>query len=157
MRSSRFTIGLGVFGAVLIFVSACDGPETGQPEKTDKREKQSEIIMAEDSELALLMRQLTAETDAIRSALVAGKEHPLWTRIRDLHTATPTDSASSGPVFEGYASAFIGAVEQLEAADTLHTQYFNAVIDRCMDCHGTFCPGPMKRIRKFYVPQSAGV
>lgn len=107
--------------------------------------------MAEDSELALLMRQLTEETDSIRAAIVAGEEHPLWSRIRDLHTATPTDSTSAGPVFEGFTAAFIGSVKDMQRSDTAQTKYFNAVIDRCMDCHAEFCPGPMKRIRKFYV------
>ncbi len=109
--------------------------------------------MATDSELALLMRQLTSETENIKAAIEAGEEHQLWNRVRELHSATPTDSASSGPVFEGFASAFIGSVEELQAADTTKTKYFNAVIDRCMDCHATYFPGPMKRIEKFYFKQ----
>ena len=109
--------------------------------------------MATDSELALLMRQLTSETENIKAAIQAGKEHPLWSRVRELHSAVPTDSNSSGPVFEGFASAFIGSVEEMQAADTAHTKYFNDVIDRCMDCHAQYCPGPMKRIRKFYIPE----
>lgn len=120
-------------------------------QEQDVNEKKSALVMAEDSELALLMRQMTEETDSIRAAVLAGEDHELWSRIRELHTAKPTDASSSGPVFEGFAAAFIGAVEEMQAADTAHTQYYNDVINRCMDCHQQFCPGPMKRIRKFYV------
>jgi len=136
--------------AALLLIGSCSEDNV---QKDDKEEKsaQSKFKMAEESELALLMRQLTEETEAIQAAIEAGEEHPLWTRVRDLHTATPTDATSSGPVFEGFVSAFIGSVEEMQAADTNHTKYYNAVIDRCMDCHATYCPGPMKRIEKFYV------
>lgn len=109
--------------------------------------------MAEDSELALLMRQLTDETEAIREAVMAGETHPLWKRVQELHTAIPTDPASSGPVFQGFSEAFIGAVREMEAADSLGVKHFNAVIDQCMDCHSTFCPGPKRRIAKFYISE----
>lgn len=138
-----------VYAAILIVVatfSACGG---GEKNNSDS----SEIVMADDSELALLMRQFTKETDSIRAAVLRGESHPLWSRIRNIHTAIPTDSASSGPAFDGYASAFIAAVEKMEAADTLEVRYFNNVIDGCMNCHDDFCPGPMKRIRKFYVKE----
>lgn len=136
-----------VFLCFLILVLHACSEESQVKNIDDKRE----LVMARDSELALLMRQMTNETDSIRAAVLAGEDHELWSRIRELHTATPTDAASSGPVFEGFAAAFIGAVEEMQAADTAHTQYYNAVINRCMDCHQQFCPGPMKRIRKFYV------
>lgn len=132
------------FAVLPAFISCSD---VAPPDAEDK----SEMVMATDSELALLMRQLTSETENIKAAIEAGEEHPLWSRMRELHSATPTDSTSAGPVFEGFASAFIGSVEEMQAADTSKTRYFNAVIDRCMDCHATYCPGPMKRIEKFYV------
>jgi hypothetical protein len=106
-----------------------------------------------DSELALLMRQMGVESDSIRVALLRGEVHPVWSRLQQLHTATPTDSTVSGPVFEGFASAFIHSVKQFEASDSLKTKYFNAVVDGCMQCHREFCPGPMKRIAKLYLTQ----
>lgn len=141
------------YGAVLLLMSLPIGLlhscETSEKEPTEKEE----MVMAEDSELALLMRQLTTETEDIKAALERGEAHPLWSRIEELHTATPTDPGSSGPAFEGFSNAFIRAVKELEAADSLKVKHYNAVIDRCMDCHHTFCPGPMKRIEKFYVEE----
>lgn len=146
MKNFKLIIGIIISVVALVF-SACHSEETAV-------ERQSELVMAEESELALLMRQLTEETDSIRSAVLRGEGHPLWSRIKDLHTAVPTDATSSGPVFDGFASAFIAAVDEMEAAnDSLKSEYFNGVINRCMDCHQEFCPGPMKRIRKFYVQE----
>lgn len=136
-------------GLVAFFAPSCDSGEAVK--EMPQTERKSKIKMAQDSELALLMRELTDETEAIREAMLAGEEHPLWKRVEDLHTATPTDASSSGPVFQGFSSAFIGSVAEMQAADSNHTQYFNAVIDRCMDCHATYCPGPMTRIEKFYI------
>lgn len=131
---------------VTLFAQACDEPEAVQ---------ENEFVMAKDSELALLMRDLTTETEAIRAALERGEEHPLWNRVEELHTATPTDSTRSGPVFEGFSNAFIRSVHDMEAADSLKVKHFNAVINSCMDCHRTYCPGPMKRIEKFYLKEGS--
>lgn len=120
-------------------------------EQADQPEKETEIVMAEDSELALLMRDMTEETVAIRRALKNGEQHPLWNRIEELHTATPTDSTRTGPIFGAFSDSFIRSVKEMESADSLKVKHFNAVIDRCMDCHGTYCPGPMKRIKMLYV------
>lgn len=104
-----------------------------------------------DSELALLMRQMAVESDSIRAAVLRGETHPVWTRLQDLHSATPTDSTVKGPVFEGFANAFINSVKTFESSDSLRLKHFNAVVDGCMQCHQEFCPGPMKRIAKLYV------
>jgi len=106
-----------------------------------------------DSELALLMRQMAAESDSIRAAVLSGRDHPVWTRLQQLHTATPTDANVTGPVFEGFANAFIHSVKSFEASDSLRKMHFNSVVDGCMQCHQEFCPGPMKRIAKLYIPQ----
>lgn len=146
MKTPARIFGILAIGMVFIFTACSSDEKTG--------ERQSELVMAEESELALLMRQLTEETDSIRSAVLRGEGHPLWSRIKDLHTAEPTEASSSGPVFDGFASSFIAAVDEMEAADdSLRAQYFNGVINRCMDCHQEFCPGPMKRIKKFYVEE----
>lgn len=138
-----------VFSMHFVF-SGCTSGQEGENEMVAATEKKA-IKMAADSELALLMRQFTAETESIRAALEAGEDHPLWSEIEALHSANPTDKASSGPVFEGFSEAFIAAVHAMQEADSLKVKYFNAVIDRCMDCHNEFCPGPRKRIAKFYI------
>lgn len=140
-----------VFSMPYVF-SGCTSGQEGENETAASPEKRT-IKMAADSELALLMRQFTAETESIRAALETGEDHPLWSEIEALHSANPTDKASSGPVFEGFSEAFIAAVHAMQESDSLRVKYFNAVIDRCMDCHNEFCPGPRKRIAKFYISE----
>ncbi len=143
----RFSVaGIFLMLMIALFVGFPGCKEAETEPKSD-----SEIVMAKDSELALLMRDLTTETEAIRAALERGEEHPLWSRVEELHTATPTDSTRTGPVFEGFSNAFIRSVREMENADSLKVKHFNAVINTCMDCHRTYCPGPMKRIEKFYL------
>ncbi len=145
MKKSIYIVGFVLAGVALF--QSCEEQQQAEPEKTSK------LKMAEDSELALLMRQLTEETEAIREAVMAGETHPLWERVQELHTAIPTDPASSGPVFEGFSEAFIHAVREMESADSPGTKHFNAVVDQCMACHSTFCPGPKRRIAKFYISE----
>jgi hypothetical protein len=144
-----------VLAAHLILAGSFYGCNSADPPESNTAElpQKKEIKMAKDSELALLMRQFTAETESIRTALEAGEAHPLWSKIEALHSATPTDKASSGPVFEGFSESFITAVKAMQEADSMKVKYFNAVIDRCMDCHTEFCPGPRKRIAKFYIAE----
>lgn len=122
-------------------------------ERSQDELKQTSVNPNGDSELALLMREMGTESDSIRAALLRGEEHPVWSRLQQLHSATPTDSTVTGPVFEGFAEAFIHAVKQFELSDSLKTKHFNGVVDACMFCHQEFCPGPMKRIAKLYITQ----
>ncbi len=150
MKNSLVVVLLGLI-LPLLLVQGCE--TNGSDSNNDPSEVASKLVMADDSELAVLMRDLTTETAAIKSALENGEQHPVWNRVAELHTANPTDAGSSGPAFEGFSDAFIYAVKKFEASDSLKVKHFNAVVNRCMDCHFTFCPGPIKRIEKLLINQ----
>jgi len=139
-----------IFIAILVLSMSC---LISCSETTKESPGQMPLNPNGDSELALLMRQMATESDSIRAAVLRGDSHPVWTRLQDLHSATPTDPTVTGPVFEGFANAFINSVKNFENSDSLRLKHFNAVVDGCMQCHQEFCPGPMKRIAKLYVTQ----
>jgi hypothetical protein len=139
-----------IFIAILVLLMSCF---ISCSETTKESPAQMPLNPNGDSELALLMRQMATESDSIRAAVLRGDSHPVWTRLQDLHSAAPTDPTVTGPVFEGFANAFITSVKNFENSDSLRLKHFNAVVDGCMQCHQEFCPGPMKRIAKLYVTQ----
>ena len=131
-----------IFPAVLIIgcSTGSEEPKTATP-----------INPNGDSELALLMREMYEESDRIKQQVQAGKTPTGLKRFEAIHTAVPTDSDASGPVFESMATAYIESVKALEKADSSSVFRFNALVDQCMNCHSQFCPGPKVRIKKLYI------
>lgn len=104
-----------------------------------------------DSELALLMREMFEESDKIKQQVQAGETPTGLKRFESIHSAVPTDSDASGPIFESMATAYIESVKALEKADSTSVFRFNAMVDQCMNCHTEFCPGPKVKIKKLYI------
>jgi len=103
-----------------------------------------------DSELALLMREMAKATESWKDEV---KEGELLTELdlSRLKTATPTDSTVPGPEFNGFADAYMASVEHFLSEDSVSVYRFNLMVYQCMNCHSSFCPGPMKRIEKMYI------
>mgnify|MGYP001220188341 FL=1 len=108
------------------------------------------------SELALLMREMTAFTDSTRLRLERGGELlPYPAGFTAMHTATPTDGKLDidRAAFDAFADHYLVQLKALydaPAADRLST--FNATVQGCANCHTVACPGPLVRIKKLYVP-----
>jgi len=136
--------------AMLAAITACDRPA---PEPQPRP-----VSPNNDSELALLMREMFEDSERIKAQMIRGVEtlHATSLPQRDfaaIHAAIPTDSTVRGPVFTAFADAYLESVRQLEAADSTSVFRFNRMVDQCMNCHTEFCPGPKKRIRKLYIGQ----
>ena len=119
---------------------ACKKPKSGNP-----------INPNGDSELALLMREMFTESDSLRQLISEGKKISGLKRFREIHTANPTDSAVSGPLYTAFAKAYIQSIDKLETEDAATIFNFNNMVTQCMNCHTEFCPGPRKRIKKLYL------
>jgi hypothetical protein len=107
----------------------------------------------QDSELALLMRDMFEESDSLKQLVVDGQPLSGLKKFQDIHSAIPTDPDASGPVFEAFATSYIESIKKLEASDSTAIFNFNNMVDQCMNCHTEFCPGPKKRIKKLYIEE----
>ena len=106
-----------------------------------------------DSELALLMREMFEEGERIKQQIENGKTPTGLKKFETIHTAVPTDSDVTGPVFESFASAYLESIKTLETSDSVSVFKFNQMVDQCMNCHTEFCPGPKTKIKKLYIGQ----
>jgi hypothetical protein len=140
---------LAICSIAMLMVWSCSTPST----KSDGSEnlKKSVINPNGDSELALLMRDMFDEGERVKHQVEAGGTPSGLKLFKEIHTAIPTDSNASGPVFESFATAYLNAVMELEVADSNSVFRFNRMVDQCMDCHSEFCPGPKRRIKKLYI------
>ena len=131
---------------VLFMLAAC-----GQQKTCDKPITKHPINPNGDSELALLMRDMFEESDSLKQRVVDGKQLTGLKKYQDIHSAIPTDPTVTGPVFEAFADAYVNSIKALEPSDSATVFNFNHMVDKCMNCHTEFCPGPKKRIKKLYI------
>jgi hypothetical protein len=101
-----------------------------------------------DSELALLMRQMTKHTEATKKALQAGEELPAYPREVDaIDTAEPTNPDKHNPGFYSGTKLYLAALKALYASRKEdRAKQYEMVLNTCSSCHLVVCPGPLKKI-----------
>ncbi|NEN24465.1 hypothetical protein G3O08_13220 [Cryomorpha ignava] len=118
--------------------------------------KKTELKMAEWSELALLMRDIHKDAKSWRKAIDNGTfEQDSIAIYKLLVESKPTDEDVEGPVFEGFAQNYQMALDSLMLSKNidLAKAKYNNLVTACITCHQTYCPGPVKTIRKLYFPE----
>lgn len=99
--------------------------------------------------MALMMRQLANNCDSMRlkinrDVVVDSTEYglpPFW-------TAEPTDSSVLEDLFYHNAESFAKAYRTLMSDKTNQQANYTAVINQCINCHSSYCAGPLRRINK---------
>lgn len=102
------------------------------------------------------MRKMYDQADSIRATIKAGTGNITKEFIDELefvHEAIPSDPKLSNPTFTAFNELIITEAKTLQAT-TEKKQGFNNLVDRCIDCHKTFCPGPISRIKKLKTCQT---
>ncbi len=107
----------------------------------------------ETSELALLMRQMYTESEQIRTAILEKKlPADFREKFKAIHTATPTDAGVRDPNFALLSNAFLKQMDQVYMGKN-QVENFNKMVNGCIACHSSYCPGPIKRIQKLTIPK----
>jgi hypothetical protein len=110
----------------------------------------------EDSELTLLMRSMADEMKLLKASVLQDQLYTDWkVDYKQIHTAKPSTEAKKGPKFSEYARVFIAQLDRLKENKTtteIRPQY-NLLVNSCIQCHETFCPGPLSMLKKLRVPE----
>ncbi len=108
-----------------------------------------------DSELALLMRMMNDSTASIKELVKQGKLPEKFPEaFLKIHTAKPTDPTVKTEEFEAFAASYVEGLKQLyqSSPSELETNY-NSLVQRCINCHQSVCPGPIKAIKKLKIEE----
>lgn len=112
---------------------------------------------AED--LSALMDRITKETKLLKKQIDSGKTNGKIFRnygddYQTILTANPSDPSKKGEQFNDFALSFLKETERLRTSkeDGIKKQY-NAVITACINCHSTYCPGPITMLKKMKVAE----
>lgn len=132
-----------------IAIVACNDSE--KPKESTQEECKNETIKDpnDPKPMALMMRTMANNCDSMRLEINNGKtvdsiKYPLM----PFWTAEPTDSANLVELFYNNASEFEIAYRTLMSNKEHQKENYTAVINSCVNCHNSFCSGPLRRIKK---------
>lgn len=140
---------------VLLFV-ACNQntpQETVEEKKDSIALTPSEINPNGASELAKLMRTMESQTETWKKEIEEDKAQlsSMPFVYNTLKTAQATNDEMKNENFDAFADDFVSYSNALVKAPLAERkQAFNTMVGGCMACHDQMCPGPIKRIQKFY-------
>lgn len=136
------------------FIACSSNVEESAIKEDCSKPKVSAINPNGDSELALLMRQMFVETDSIKQLIINDEgavSDEFISELERVHNAIPTDENVKTPEFDAFNTSLINQAKALQASTENQTEEFNQLVNRCLDCHSSFCPGPMKKIKKLII------
>jgi len=103
----------------------------------------------EPKPMALMMRTMANYCDSMRLKINAGEVVDSTTYpLMPFWGAEPTDSSVLEPLFFNNAKMFAEAYRKLMSDPQHQKANYTAVIDNCINCHSSYCSGPLKRIKK---------
>ena len=113
------------------------------------REKLSNYIV-QDSELALLMRDIHEQAKLMKDQLVLDESIEEFNQdFYFILDANPTRPSVRGEKYEAFARYYLA--KNKEAFDHPGSISYNEMVESCVVCHKQFCPGPVRTIKKLTI------
>jgi len=144
---------MGCFLASLFF--ACNSEPTTVTKLVVKRVvKKTAVVPNKSSELAVLMRKMYLDADSIKHLIITETgtiSDDFIAELETVHTAKATDPDVKTAEFDAFNKSLINQAKALKETDGDKVEAFNKLVARCIACHQTFCPGPIKRIKKLRI------
>lgn len=99
--------------------------------------------------MALNMRAMALQAENMKKLLAEGKmvDSVSFPFIK-FYLSEPTDPGVLEPLFFENASLYEKAYYRLMRSKENQAEHYNAMIGACINCHQSYCSGPLKRIRK---------
>ncbi len=106
-----------------------------------------------DSELALPMREMEANAIDMKKFIETGRVPASDYDHSTLFTATPTEEGKTDlPEYKTMAQSYLDAMKSLQSANQENvTGAYKDMVNMCLSCHKSMCPGPVVRIEKLYI------
>ncbi len=102
--------------------------------------------------MALMMREMAKNAQLIKELIAKGEQvDSLKFPFIRFYLVEPTDPSVLEPQFYENARLFQEAYKALFKHPKEQTKYYNLVIGKCVNCHQSYCSGPLKRIRKLII------
>lgn len=161
MKYSTVFFGILFLGAIFY---ACNQPSPKSDTKVSETmsekdssascENPDETIMDpnQTKPMALMMRTMVKNAQIMRDQIQKGEVlDSLKYPFIKFYLVEPTDPSVLGPVFFENARLFQQAYLDLFRHPQKQKEYYNLMVGKCINCHESYCTGPLKRIRKLLI------
>lgn len=113
----------------------------------------TDINPNESSELSLLMRQMYNHAAEARKAVSEQRTVSYPKTFLNINTAKPTDDKTKNEYYTTFADLYLQTLDSYEnATNTNRVKSFNNVVNACLACHSSHCPGPVPKIKRLLIP-----
>lgn len=145
---------------MVIFMSSCSDTIAPQPErktevnKTNGTPNKQNGVLYVPSELALLMRKMYDNMELAGKQINSGIEisDTLLVGYETILTAEATNPGEIDAKYYGFANGWLSEVEVLKNEKSL--VHYNAIMNACVNCHQSYCPGPIPKIKRLKIMPS---
>ena len=143
---------------LLLLLCSCEEPASQQVDQSPQVIRPSGNPNG-DSELALLMRDLFDSHMDMRKALMQGEKPDLPEYLANIHTAEATEpEKAASAAYKSMGDAYLIAARQYQDASIAEApEAYTLMVNQCLNCHQSMCPGPMSKIKKLKLPKSLSV
>lgn len=102
------------------------------------------------SELSRLMREMLDHASAARKLAIENRKNSVYpVSFDNIYSAEPTDKYTKNEFFDSFADAYLKAVKNYSSSgDENIKENYNNIVNSCLACHSTHCPGPIVKIKK---------
>ena len=149
-RNGNVLIAVLLMGTAIFFSSCADqkAPESSVKAEVKAQPKKSNGVLYIPSPLAKEMRRMYDNMKLINAQLKQGTsvDESLLSGYDNILTAEATNPADLTPEFYGFAKGWLSEVSILK--DEPNLANYNNVMNACVHCHESFCPGPIPKIKK---------
>jgi len=102
--------------------------------------------------LVAMMQDIQQDVGQLRERILQGDT--LFTELEVPHDFTkgiPSSPDKNDRNFSELSDAFELAYASIAKQEQPKKEAFNLMISSCLDCHTTFCPGPIRQIKRLYI------
>ena len=127
---------------VLMIFSSCKNEEN--------IEEQPPLNPNGDSELALLMRQMYEDGMLAKQEILEEKEISTVLKHENILTAKATEPDKvETDLYRTFANGYLELMAEVNDENNPNRKAsYSNLVDSCMQCHKSICPGPMVKIKK---------
>lgn len=142
---------------VILFLSIACAEKKTDSNNNEKNAKKvvsnDDLVMYEPSELATLMQEMYDANKNWKEEVLKGnipKDFPK--KYKTIHSAISTNENAGSDFFNAMASSYISSVDAFTNASSENVkEKYNNMVNVCVACHISVCPGPVGRIKKLLI------
>ena len=113
----------------------------------------TDINTNKSSELSLLMREMYNHAAEARKAVSEQRTVSYPKTFLNINTAKPTDDKTKNEYYTTFADLYLQTLEGYEnSTNANRVKSFNNVVNACLACHSSHCPGPVPKIKRLLIP-----